>query len=105
MATSENKPLDKNQPYGTVRGRLESYPSARYVQEGRFYNEKGVLLNPVVEEVKEELPPPAPPAPEPDPEPAPAPEPETAPLPEPEPAPQPEKKAKKLNLPGLPTKD
>lgn len=127
MAMSANKPLDKKKPYGTIRGRLEGFPQARYSQEDRLYNAKEELIYDGSAHVEPELPPELPPAPEvppappvepPAPETPPAPpvEPPAPPAPPVEPevetpppappkAPKADKKAAPPKLPGLPTKD
>src|SRR6478736_3199328 len=124
MAMSENKPLNKKLPYGTIRGRLEGFPQARYSQEDRLYNAREELIYDGSAHIEPELPPELPPAPEvppappveppvPDAPPAPPVEPPAPPAPPVEPpappaAPKAEKapKAPKApKLPGLPTKD
>ena len=44
MATNANKHLDKSKPYGTIRGRFDDFPNARYSQEDRLYDANGELI-------------------------------------------------------------
>ena len=38
------KMLDKKRPHGTIYGKFDRLPNAKYTQDGHFFNAKGVLI-------------------------------------------------------------